>query len=179
MDRTYLSNTYDILEEIGHPNSDVSLAIRIFWTFDGNLNDLYNNYPGVGINSPSYVSPGITGYGACLYLNSNSAQSATIASPPFLNMAYTSFSLTAWVFANTLSVANATFQGDNAVFGQHHNYTQGHSLHIIVRNQRIYLGFFADDIQGNFVLSPNVWYHVSCSSIRSTVHVYILDGLRL
>ena len=122
---------------------------------------MYNNYPGVGINSPSYSSPGITGYGACLYLNKSAAQSATIYSPPFLNMAYTSFSLTAWVYANSLRGANGLSNGDNAVFGQHHNFTRDYSLHIIVRNQKIYLGFFNDDLQGNQILVPGAWYHVS------------------
>src|SRR5690242_6806296 len=71
------------------------IAIRILWKFDNNLDDYYNNYPGVGHNGPTYKSPGINGYGTCLYPNSSVNQSLTIYSPPFLNMAYTSFSLVA------------------------------------------------------------------------------------
>ena len=136
-------------------------AIRIFWSFDNNLNDLYNNYPGVGMNGPTYSSSGITGYGACLYLNATVLQSVTIYSPPFLNMAQTSFSLVAWVLATSYNnVASGSGRSDSAIFGQYESNTQDRSLHIIVRNQRIYLGFFSDDIQGNQILQPGVWYHV-------------------
>lgn len=76
-------------------------------------------------------------------------------------MAYTSFSLSAWVRAN--SFRNGCWmccQGDNAIFGQHDQQTTDRSLHIIVRTQTIYLGFYADDVQGSLVLQPHVWYHV-------------------
>jgi hypothetical protein len=122
---------------------------------------LYNNYPGVGINNPTFVNPGITGYGACLYLNASASQSMTVYSPPFLNMAQTSFSLLAWVKAT--SFHNEFISGtytDNAIFGQNQANTLDRSLHIIVRNQVIYLGFWSDDIQGNKTLYPGNWYHV-------------------
>lgn len=64
-------------------------------------------------------------------------------------MAYTSFSLEAWIYAHTL-YNNNPFT-DNAVFGQFENNTLDRSLHIIIRNQRIYLGFFSDDVVGNQV----------------------------
>ena len=75
-------------------------------------------------------------------------------------MAYTSFSLVAWVKPNTLRNATSS-TSDNAIFGQYENNTLDRSLHIIVRRQRIYLGFYSDDIQGNKTLYPNNWYHVS------------------
>jgi hypothetical protein len=64
-------------------------------------------------------------------------------------MAYTSFTLEVWMYAQTL--CNNSGCTDDAVFGQFQQNIQDHSLHIIVRNQRIYLGFFADDAQGNQV----------------------------
>ena len=76
-------------------------------------------------------------------------------------MAYTSFSLVAWVKPNTLRNGGLPTGDDNAIFGQYENNTQDRSLHIIVRQQRIYLGFYNDDIQGNKTLYPNNWYHVS------------------
>jgi hypothetical protein len=136
-------------------------ACRIFWAFDNNYLDLYNNYPGVGINGPTFQSPGITGYGTCLYLNASASQSMTVSSPPFLNMAQTSFSLLAWVKAT--SFHNVFVSGtytDNAIFGQNQANTLDRSLHIIVRNQVIYLGFWYDDIVGNKTLYPGNWYHV-------------------
>jgi hypothetical protein len=77
------------------------------------------------------------------------SQSATINTPPFLNMAYTSFTLETWMYAQTL--CNSNPYTDNAVFGQFQQNTLDHSLHIIVRNQRIYLGFYSDDVSGNQV----------------------------
>lgn len=125
------------------------LAVHIFWGFDGNLLDLYNNYNGIGINGPTYLSPGYNGAGSCLWLNQSSNQSVTINTPPFLNMAFTSFTLEAWMYANTLF--NGTPYTDNAIFGQFQQNIQDKSLHVIVRSQRIYLGFFGDDAVGTQV----------------------------
>ena len=84
-------------------------------------------------------------------------------------MAQTSFSLVAWVFATSLNnLANNLSRSDSAIFGQFENNTLDRSLHIILRNQKIYLGFFSDDIQGNQTLVPGVWYHV-CISLESRV----------
>ena len=126
-----------------------SLAVRIFWSFDNTLQDLYNNFNGVGTNNPTYLSPGYNGAGTCIWLNKTLNQSVTILSPPFLNMAYTSFTLQAWMNANTL--CNGTGCTDNAPFGQFQQNILDHSLHIIVRRQNIYLGFFSDDAVGNMV----------------------------
>jgi hypothetical protein len=125
------------------------LANAIFWGFDGTLQDLYNNFNGVANNGPTYLSPGYNGAGSCLWLNRSMSQSATINTPPLLNMAYTSFTLEAWMYAQTL--CNSNPYTDNALFGQFQQNTMDHSLHIIVRNQRIYLGFFGDDAVGNQV----------------------------
>ncbi|CAF4509107.1 unnamed protein product, partial [Rotaria socialis] len=92
--------------------------MRILWAFDNNLDDLYNNFPGVGSNGPTYSSPGITGYGTCLYLTAASSQSVTVLTPPFLNMALTSFSLLAWVKATSLHNTATGPYSDNAIFGQ-------------------------------------------------------------
>ena len=138
----------------------------------------------MGTGSPSYAS-GINGYGSCLYLNASASQTVTIFSPPFLNMAQTSFSLVAWVFATSFNNAlNNNSRIDSAIFGQSENFTIDRSLHISVRNQKIYLGFFSDDISGNQILLPGVWYHVrislNWSKVRSAVLVESrLDGIRL
>ena len=125
------------------------LAARIFWSFDNTLQDLYNNFDGIGTNGPIYHSPGYNGAGSCLWLNQSVNQSVTINSPPFLNMAFTSFTLEVWMYANTLYNNNP--HSDNAIFGQFQQNVQDKSLHIIVRNRRIYLGFYNDDAVGNQV----------------------------
>ncbi|CAF3770483.1 unnamed protein product [Rotaria sp. Silwood1] len=109
------------------------------------MQDLYNNFNGVGVNGPTYGSPGYNGAGACLWLNQAASQSASINST-FVNMAYTSFTLEVWMYANTLHNNNP--YTDNAVFGQFQQNILDHSLYIVIRNQRIYFGFFADDVSG-------------------------------
>jgi hypothetical protein len=121
------------------------LAVRIFWGFDNSLQDLYNNFNGVGTNGPTYTAPGYNGAGTCLSLSQSSYQSVTIATP-FLNMAYTSFTLEVWVYANTLRNSNP--YTDNAIFGQFQQNTTDKSLYIIIRNQRAYFGFCSDDVVG-------------------------------
>ncbi len=127
----------------------IILAQRIFWGFDGTFQDLYNNFNGFGNNTPTFQSPGYNGAGSCIYLNRTASQAVTIFAPPFLNMAYTSFTLEAWMYATSL--CNGTPYSDNALFGQWDQNTLDRSLHIIVRNQRIYFGFWADDAWGNQV----------------------------
>jgi hypothetical protein len=127
------------------------------WAFDGNLQDLYNNYPGVANSGLNYGSPGITGYGTCLSLAAASSQSVTVPSLPFLNMYQISFTLEAWIKANSF---NNGANPDNAIFGQFQSNTQDHSLYISIRNQKTYFGFYSDDTSGSTTLSPNVWYHV-------------------
>ena len=136
------------------------IAGRILWTFDGNVDDFYNNFPGTPINAPTYSSPGINGYGTCLYLNSSHNQSVTVYSPPFLNMAYTSFSLVAWVKPTTLRNGTFSSQSDNAIFGQHQDSSNDHSFHVVIRQKKSYLGFYGGDSQGNIMLNPGNWYHV-------------------
>ncbi|CAM4926973.1 unnamed protein product [Rotaria socialis] len=147
--------------------------MRILWAFDNNLGDLYNNFQGVGTNGPTYSSPGITGYGTCLYLTAASSQSVTVLTPPFLNMALTSFSLFAWVKATSLHNTATGPYSDNAIFGQCQQTVQDQCLHIIVRNQYIYLGFFADDISGVTLLSANTWYHMGYVYDYSTTTQYV------
>ena len=92
-------------------------------------------------------------------------------------MALTSFSLLAWVQATSFHNTATGPYSDNAVFGQFEQNTQDRSLHIIVRNQRIYLGFFADDIAGNILLTPGNWYHV-CTFCTETIMLLEDDPFR-
>jgi hypothetical protein len=136
----------------------------ILWTFDNSLQDVYNNFVGVGNNGPTYSSPGINGYGSCVYLNGTSSQSITIYSPPNLNLTYTSFSVVAWVKATSLRS-----NGDNAIFGQlYQNSPADKLLQVVVRNQHVFLGFGWDDTTGNRTLYPNIWYHVCIYGIFET-----------
>ncbi|CAF4586217.1 unnamed protein product [Rotaria socialis] len=134
-------------------NRHTIFTFRYFDPWNNNLQHLYNNFPGVGINGPSYNSPDINGCDSCIYLNASTYQSINILTPPFLNMAYASFTLRAW------------FDQD----------TQDHFLHIGVRNQRIYIGFYNDNTQGYQTLLPYVWYHMAYiyDYLTLTQYVYI------
>lgn len=125
------------------------LAVQIFWSFDQTFQDLYNNFNGVGTNSPTYLSPGYNGAGSCVWLSRSMNQLVTILSSPFLNMANTSFTLQAWMYAQTL--CDGVSCGDHALFGRYDQNVPDRSLHIIVRDQHIYFGFFQDDVTGNTV----------------------------
>ena len=158
---------------------NLNLAVRILWTFDNNLLDFYGNFPGTPINNPSYSFPGINGYGSCLYLNISASQSVNVGTPPFLNMALTSFSLSAWVRANSFRTGSSNC-GDNAIFGQFDQNSNDRSLHIVVRNQKSYFGFYGNDTAGNQLLQPAVWYHVSTFLFSHfEMRIRFLVGLRL
>ena len=159
MEWIILSDTWVISIYFIKTNILSHLAVRILWTFDNHTNDFYENYPGNGTNSPTYSSPGINGYGSCLYLNAANKQSITVNSPPFLNMAYTSFSLNGWIKPTTLHNSGAT-GFDSALFGQFDRNTTDYSFYITIRKQKPYFGFYFDDIQGTTVLSVGKWYHV-------------------
>ena len=162
---------------------DISVLVsRIFWSFDNTFQDLYNGYNGVGSNTPTFSSPGYNGAGKCLSLDSASSQSVTVTSP-FLNITYKSFTLEVWMYAYSL-----TLGGDNSIFGQYEINTLDHALHLIIRDQYAYFGFFSDDIIGNLVsedildrfiaffylqsfqlLSDSEWYHIV--SIEAKKHL--------
>lgn len=125
------------------------VAARIFWGFDGNLEDLYSHFNGIGSNSPSYVSPGYNGAGSCVWLNRSLSQFVTISSPPFLNMTNTSFTFETWIYAQ--SFCNVSPCIDNALLGQFQGAIVDRALHLNVRNQRTYFGFYSDDAPGNQV----------------------------
>ncbi|CAF3409239.1 unnamed protein product [Rotaria sp. Silwood2] len=107
----------------------------------------------MGQNEPAFASPGYNGAGSCLLLSQLQQQSVTVNTPPFLNMSFTSFTVEVWIYANTL-YNNDSFM-DNTIFGQFQQNTSDHSLYLTIRNQRIYFGFFDDDIQGNQVSDDN------------------------
>jgi hypothetical protein len=59
------------------------------WAFDFNFNDSYNVYNGVGMNNPTFVTPGYNGRGATLLLNASNSQYVLVST--YKNMTYTSF----------------------------------------------------------------------------------------
>ncbi|CAF4421777.1 unnamed protein product, partial [Didymodactylos carnosus] len=148
----------------------------IFWSFDNNTNDLYGVYNGQTINGPSYVSPGYVGYGSAIVLNGSLSQSVTVFTP-YLNFAFRSLTIEAWIYPLVLS-------GDNDLFGQCQcNTCTDKCLFFILRNSCLYMGFYSDNLQGNTALRTYSWWHVAFvydySSAQQTVYINgIQDGTR-
>lgn len=62
---------------------------------------MYNVYNGAGVNGPSFVSPGYTGYGSALSLNASNGQYVLV--PNYKDMTYKSFTWETWVYPLSLS----------------------------------------------------------------------------
>ena len=118
---------------------------RIFWSFDYTLTDLYENFNGIASNGPTYLSQGYNGAGACLWLNYSLNEYVNISNA-MLKISYTSFTLTVWIFANTLSST-----GHNGIFGQIDQLIQNRALSLTVRRRLPYLSFYSNDLSGNQV----------------------------
>lgn len=65
-----------------------------------------------------------------------------------------SFTVEAWI-------RGSDFASDRAIFGTDGQHAD-HGLHLIVRNQKLFMSFWHNDLAGNLVLEPNVWYHIAC-----------------
>lgn len=124
------------------------LVTRVFWGFDGTLKDLYNTYNGVGQNGPTFRSPGYNGAGSCLWLNASLLQLVTVTDP-FLIIAYKSFTVEAWIYANTIRYDDR--YPDRSILAQHQIPLVDRSFHLVIRDQQAYLGFANDDLTGSQV----------------------------
>lgn len=130
-----------------------SLVKTILWKFD-------QNFHGIPINNPTFQSPGIHGSGTCLYLNGSAQQSVTIVSPPFLNMSYTSFTISMWLNINSYNNGSTLVDSDNVIFAQNDQLTSFRSLHLILRRGKPYFGFYDSDAASPSTLQIHRWTHV-------------------
>jgi hypothetical protein len=69
-----------------------------------------------------------------------------------LSLADRSFTVEAWVWLDELA-------GDQTVLGHFRN--DDNPLHLVVRDGRVHLGFWADDLTGNTVAPAQQWVHVA------------------
>ncbi|UJR07082.1 hypothetical protein I4U23_011370 [Adineta vaga] len=132
------------------------LKIQIYWKFDNNLQDFYNNFNGIGNNGPTYKSSTYNGIGTCLQLNQSSV---TIDNPPLLNLANISFTFEMWLYGD--SFYNNSSYTDNYILDQFEQNITDHFFHLIIRNQHVQFGFGNDDVTSNQILIPNQWYHLA------------------
>ncbi|CAF3613042.1 unnamed protein product [Rotaria sordida] len=146
-----------------------------FWSLDNNGLDLYNNYNGNPVGSPTYTTS-FLGYGAAINLVRSSSQYISITSRQLL-MNSSSFTIEAWIYP-------ISFTGlDYGIFGQCQATTTNLCLHFMARNNQLYCAFYFNDIQGVTTLTMNVWTHVACvyNAATLTQQVWlngVLDGSR-
>ncbi|CAF1528772.1 unnamed protein product [Adineta ricciae] len=125
-----------------------------FWSFDNNTNDSLSNFNGIPINSPIYQTPGINGYGSALLFNLTIEQ--------YVNISNTYLSM----------------DDDYGLFVQHQSPSTDQTLHYIIRNFSLYMGFYSDDLRSSTMIQLNTWYHVAFVYDYSLLQQSIyLDGI--
>ncbi|CAF1309889.1 unnamed protein product [Didymodactylos carnosus] len=119
-----------------------------FWSFDGDATDLFNTYNGVLYNKPTFK----TGYvGQAIAFTGGNQYVQT----PFVNLAYQSFTIEAWVYLTTLAMT------DSSIFGECTAKTTGKCLQLVIRNKLLYMDFYGHNTTGRTTLQINTWYHVA------------------
>ena len=150
--------------------------IYVAWTFDNTTNDVYGTYNGQLLNGASYspistVQPYI-GQGNALTCVGSMNQSFQVPTQ-FLNLASTSFTIEAWIYATS-------YAGDASIFGQCQCASCANQcFYFLVRGARLYAGFTLNDLNGATALVVNTWYHVAfVYSITSQQQVLYLNGVQ-
>lgn len=97
---------------------------------------MYNNYNGIALNAPTYVT-GYTGLnGKAMSFIGTSSQYVTVASP-FFNLSYRSFTVEMWFYPTVLSSA------DYGLFGQFEAFSMDRSVACKISNYRLSFEFYS------------------------------------
>lgn len=142
-----------------------------FWPFDTSLNDNVNYYnPISSLNHPSLS----TGYIRQAALFDASAQQSIFI--PFIPITRTSFTVEAWI--NPTGYPNSR---DHTIVGLCPAEEVNHCLHINIRNEKLYFGFYYNDVGGQTTISTNQWIHTAFvyDSMANIQRIYlngVLDG---
>ncbi|CAF4236032.1 unnamed protein product, partial [Adineta steineri] len=120
---------------------------------ENNAVDIISGLNGTGVNSPTYVTPGITGSGYALKLIRNSSQYITI--PTYKSLVNTSFTVEMWIYPTTMNGV------DYGLFAQSDMRSLNHWLQMIIRHNRLYMDFWGPHVTGGTLLTTNTWYHAA------------------
>ena len=72
-----------------------------------------------------------------------------------LNLAYTSFTIEAWIYPSIVT-------GDNGIFGICQcSSCSNQCLYLLIRGARLYAGFYLNDINGLLTVTVNTWHHIA------------------
>ena len=94
------------------------------------------------------------GYGAALTLTAGLSQSFLVSSPVF-NLAYTSFTVEAWIYPTLLAT-------DRGIFSQCACSTcSNQCFYFVIRSSKLYADFTSNNVAGSTVLQVNIWHHVA------------------
>ncbi|CAF0760773.1 unnamed protein product [Adineta steineri] len=121
---------------------------------ENNAIDIISGLNGTGVNSPTYVTPGITGSGYALKLIRRRSQYITIST--YKSFVNTSFTVEMWIYPTTLS--------NGELFGlvtQYDTSSTDRSLQMMIRGLQLTLDFYADGVTGTTSLTANTWYHAA------------------
>ncbi|CAF4089077.1 unnamed protein product, partial [Adineta steineri] len=143
-----------------------------FWPMDNSAVDIISGLNGEGVNSPTYVTPGITGSGYSLRLISSSNQYITIST--YQSFVSTSFTVEMWIYPTTLS--SGTSYG---LFNQYQSLTTDHNLYVCLYGGNLKMGFWSDDVVSGTTLSANTWYHVAfVYDYSSRTQIIYINGVQ-
>ncbi len=120
-----------------------------WWPFDGSYVDMTYTHNAIpSSHLPSFV----TGYiGQAASFNVSRKQAIYTSFIPLNNV---SFTVTAWI--QPTGYPNLV---DHSIVGLCPSATVNHCLHISIRNQKLYFGFYFDDVKGATTILLNQWIH--------------------
>ena len=152
--------------------SSMASSDEYFWTFDSTYQDRSSTFNGIPINSPSYSTSTITGYGSSLSFSASMNQYLSI-DQPFVPLFNQSWTFEAWIY-----IPNLQSGAEYPVVGQCQSLNTSKCLHLTVRYARLHLGFYNDGLDGVTNLTASRWYHIAflfdCTTRNQSVY---LDGV--
>ena len=142
------------------------------WPFDWTLQDTSSTFNGTPINNPTYFQRTITGYGASLSLNSSMHQSVSI-NQSFVPLYNRSWTFEAWIYLYDVNSA-----ADFPILWQCPYAWTSTCLHLVVRDKKLFLGFYSDDLHGYTTMIASRWYHTAFVYVSDTHEQSLyLDGV--
>ncbi|UJR14683.1 hypothetical protein I4U23_001676 [Adineta vaga] len=128
--------------------------VSLFWPFDGNIYESSNQIDTTQNGNVSFVSPGIYGRGSAINFDGSQY---LLASSPYLNLTSNGFTFEMWIYIN--KIAN-TLEHQNLV-GQCLYTNSSNCLHLTIKGNISFLGFYSNDCSGSTILSISTWYHIA------------------
>ena len=133
------------------------LLLHIYWSFGGDLDDVYFGYSGVPINNVTFFAPSITGYCSALYFSASRDQPVLIDSCTNPNISWISFTFQFWIYPFSF----ATTWNDRGIICQWQNTTSNRYLHGIIRGEDVGISFHNTSCTGNTSIDTSNWYHLA------------------